>query len=225
MSVEFELNAEPRDDLGKGASRRLRRQGRVPAVMYGAGGDVRALSLHHNEVMHQLQNDAFYSHILNVKIGSQEERAILRDLQRHPFKPAILHMDLQRVTAHEKLRMRVPLHFLNEESARGVKEEGGVISHLMIDLEVTCLPKDLPESIEVDVADLGLGDSIHLSELKLPEGVEIPELVHGPEHDLAVVNVHHRRIETEEEEEEAAEIEAEGAAAADDEELPDADKG
>lgn len=203
MSVDFELNAEPRNAIGKGASRRLRREGRIPAILYGGGQQPESLSLEHREVLKQLDNEAFYSHILTINLGSRVERAILRDLQRHPFKPTVLHMDFQRITADEKLRVNVPLHFLNEGHARGVKQQGGVISHLLIDVEVSCLPKDLPEFIEVDLADLGLGESIHLSELKLPEGVEIVQLSQGPEHDVAVVSIYHSRTASAEEEGEA----------------------
>ena len=193
MSVEFVLHAEPRDVSGKGASRRLRRAGRVPAILYGAGREPEMLSLAHNELLKDLENEAFYSHILNVNLDSRTERAILKDLQRHPFKPAILHVDLQRVSADEKIRLHVPLHFINQEIARGVKQQGGAVSHHLIDVEVACLPKDLPEFIDVDIAGLGLGESIHLSELRLPEGDELPQLAQGLEHDVTVVSIHGRK--------------------------------
>lgn len=205
MSVEFVLNAEPREERGKNASRRLRREGRVPAVLYGGGQAPEGLSLEQSQIKQQLNNEAFYSHILQINIGSRQEQAILRDLQRHPFKPLALHLDLQRVTADEEIRVHVPLHFIHENIARGVKEQGGVISHLMIDVEVSCLPNDLPEFIEVDVANLGIGESIHLSELKLPAGVEIVPLAQGPEYDVPVVSIHHARTAAAEEEAEAAE--------------------
>ncbi len=198
MSVAFELIAEPRQDVGKGASRRLRRTGRVPAVLYGGNKAPESLSLDHNEIVKQLKHEGFYSHILNISVGSRKESAILKDLQRHPYKPTILHMDLQRVSADEAIRVHVPLHFINEQTAKGVKQEGGVVSHLMIDVEVACLPKDLPEFIEVDLSDLGLGESIHLSELKLPEGVEVVALTHGAEYDVPVANIHHARRAAEE---------------------------
>jgi large subunit ribosomal protein L25 len=198
MSVAFELNAEPRHDMGKGASRRLRRQGRVPAVLYGADKAPETLSFVQHDVLHQLGNEAFYSHILQVNIGSRKEQAILRDLQRHPYKPMILHMDLQRVTADEKVRVHVPLHFINEDIAPGVKQQSGAISHFRIEVEVSCLPKDLPEFIEVDLVELPMGEAIHLSQLKLPAGVEIVEL--SAEHDVPVVSIHGQRAEVEEKE-------------------------
>lgn len=207
MSVEFVLNAEPRSDTGKGASRRLRRQGRVPVVLYGGDKQPEALSCELREILKQLDNEAFYSHILQINLGSRVEQVILRDVQRHPFKPVVLHMDLQRVSADAKIRVHVPLHFLNQETARGVKQQGGLVSHHLIDVEVSCLPKDLPEFIEVDLADLGLGESIHLSELKLPGGVEIAALTHGSEYDVPVVSIHHaRRTAVEEAEAEAGPV-------------------
>ncbi len=196
MSVAFELNAEPRHAVGKGASRRLRRQGRVPAVLYGADKASETLSFVQYDILHQLGNEAFYSHILQVNIGSRREQAILRDLQRHPYKPMILHMDLQRVTADEKVRVHVPLHFINEDIAPGVKQQGGAISHFRIEVEVSCLPGDLPEFIEVNLAELPMGEAIHLSQLKLPAGVEIVEL--SAEHDVPVVSIHGQRAEVEE---------------------------
>jgi large subunit ribosomal protein L25 len=192
MSEGFELIAQPRTGVGKGASRRLRRQGWVPAIMYGGHKDPESLSFIHKDVMHQLENEAFYSSILNVKIGDRTERAILRDLQRHPFKPAIQHLDLQRVSEDEKIRVHVPLHFLNEAQCRGVRLEGGEISHVLNEVEVTCLPKDLPEFIEIDVANLSIGEIVHMSDLQLAEGVELVELAHG--NDAAIVNVHHTRV-------------------------------
>jgi large subunit ribosomal protein L25 len=144
MAISFELNAEPRTDTGKGASRRLRHAGKIPAIMYGGNKDPESLTLDHNEVIRNLEHEAFYSHILTVKVGGTETRAVMRDLQRHPSKPFVQHMDLQRVSESEKLRMHVPLHFLGEETAPGVKA-GGMVSHEIIEVEVECLPKDLPE--------------------------------------------------------------------------------
>jgi len=188
MSVDFVLNAERRNDEGKGASRRLRRTGRVPGVIYGAGKDAVSISLNHKDLLKNLESEAFYSHILTVKLDSGEEQAILKDLQRHPSKPAVLHIDLQRVSANEKIRVHVPLHFMGEEVAPGVKQGGGVVAHSLTEVEVSCLPKDLPEFIEVDLSKLDLNEPVHLSELKLPAGVEIVELAHG--HDLPVVSIH-----------------------------------
>ncbi len=192
MSITFELKAEPRSDLGKGASRRLRRAGQVPAILYGGGQDPQPLVLNHLDVLNQLKNDAVYSHVLTLKVGDRVESAVLRDLQRHPFKPTILHLDFLRVSADRKLRVHVPLHFVNAETAPGVKQQGGVVSHALIDIEIACLPKDLPEFIEVDLNGLGLGEAIHLSGVKLPDGVE--QAIHvalDSESDVIVVSIHH----------------------------------
>jgi large subunit ribosomal protein L25 len=208
MSEGFELIAQPRPDVGKGASRRLRRQGWVPAVIYGGQKDAESLSLVHKDLAHELANEAFYSSILNIRINGRTEKAILRDIQRHPFKPFIMHIDLQRVSEDQEIRVTLPLHFINEEQCRGVKQEGGEISHVLNEVEITCLPKDLPEFIEVDIIDLGLGETIHLSDLKVPEGVTLVELAH--ENDAAVVNVHHVRVARLDEEESAEDAEEGG---------------
>jgi large subunit ribosomal protein L25 len=200
MAVSFELNAEPRKDTGKGASRRLRRAGSVPAILYGGKEEPRALTLNHNQVLRSLEHEAFYSHILTVNIGGTGTRAVLRDLQRHPSKPTILHVDLQRVSETEKLRMHVPLHFLGEDIAPGIKLGGGMVMHELIEVEVECLPQDLPEYIEVDISALDVGDSLHLSDLKVPQGLTLVELARGEDHDLGVVSIHARRGGGEEEE-------------------------
>ncbi|MDY6979638.1 MAG: 50S ribosomal protein L25/general stress protein Ctc [Pseudomonadota bacterium] len=207
---DFVLQAESRSDQGKGASRRLRRTGRVPAVMYGAGKDPAMLSLDHDELVNQLKNEAFFSSILTVKVGNNEDQVILKDLQRHPGKPYILHMDLLRVSANEAIRVNVPLHFMNEEKCPGVKE-GGVITHNLTEVEVSCLPGNLPEYIELDLAQLDIDQTVHMSELKLPEGVELVELMHGEEHDQPVVAIHMPRAAKEETEEEEGGEEAEAA--------------
>ena len=209
----FELDAEPRGDLGKGASRRLRREGKLPGIVYGSKKDATAISLKHNDVMHQLENEAFYSHILTLNIGKDREQVILKDLQRHPYKPAILHIDFLRIDEKEKLTIRVPLHFINEAKCIGVKQGGGVISHIMNELEISCLPKDLPEYIEVDLENINVGDAVHLGELQLPEGVESYSLLHGGDADQPVVTVHLPRV-AEEEMPAAVEGEPEAAAAA-----------
>ena len=210
MAISFELNAEPRTDTGKGASRRLRHTGKIPAIMYGGNKDPESLTLDHNEVIRNLEHEAFYSHILTVKVGGSETRAVLRDLQRHPSKPFVQHMDLQRVSESEKLRMHVPLHFSGEDIAPGVKA-GGMVSHEIIEVEVECLPKDLPEYIEVDISGMDVGESLHLSDLKMPEGAVLLELARGEGHDLGVVSIHTKRGTTELEEEEGApEAAAEG---------------
>ena len=210
MAISFELNAEPRTDTGKGASRRLRHAGKIPAIMYGGNKDPESLTLEHNEVIRNLQHEAFYSHILTVKVGGSETRAVLRDLQRHPSKPFVQHMDLQRVSESEKLRMHVPLHFVGEETAPGVKA-GGMVSHEIIEVEIECLPKDLPEYIEVDISGMEVGESLHLSDLTMPEGAVLLELARGEGHDLGVVSIHAKRGTAELEEEEGApEAAAEG---------------
>ena len=208
MAISFELNAEPRSDTGKGASRRLRHAGKVPAIMYGGGKDPESLTLSLNEVIRNLENEAFYSHILNVKVGSAKTRAVLRDLQRHPSRPVIMHMDLLRVSESEKIKMNVPLHFAGEDIAPGVKE-GGLVSHELVEVEIECLPRDLPEYIEIDISALEIGDSLHLSDLVVPEGVTVLELARGEGHDLSVVSIHARRVIVEEEEEAAPEAAAE----------------
>jgi len=203
----FEINAEPRTDVGKGASRRLRHAGRVPGILYGSGTDVTMVSFNHDDLVTRLDYEAFFSHILTVKVDGRSESVVLKDLQRHPYKRIIIHVDFQRVRENEALTMRVPLHFMNEDKCPGVKTEGGVISHVMTEVEVTCLPKDLPEYIEVDMSDMHLNDTIHLGELTLPEGVILTALEHEGDPEQPVVNVHMRRVEVEEseEEEEAAE--------------------
>jgi len=205
MAISFEINAEPRTDTGKGASRRLRHTGKVPAIMYGGGKDPESLTLSHNEVLRNLQHEAFYSHILTVKVNGSGTRAVLRDIQRHPGKPVIMHMDLQRISESEKLKMHVPLHFLGEETAPGVKA-GGLVSHDMTEVHIECLPKDLPEFFEIDISGMEIGDSLHLSDIKVPETVSLIELARGEGHDLAVVSIHVKRVV--EEVEEAPEVEA-----------------
>ena len=190
MQENFELICEVRTAEGKGASRRLRREGKVPAILYGGHEAPVPLTLSHNELMKHLAHESFYSHILTVKHDGKTEKAVLRDVQRHPAKPVVLHIDLLRVSESEKIRMNVPLHFLNGETCNGVKQQGGIVSHLMTEVEVSCLAKDLPEFIAVDLAELSVGDSIHLSQLNMPAGVEVVELMHGPEHDQAVVSIH-----------------------------------
>ncbi|MEA3413087.1 MAG: 50S ribosomal protein L25/general stress protein Ctc [Pseudomonadota bacterium] len=205
MSSDYVLVAEPRNDLGKGASRRLRRECKVPAIIYGGAKDPQALSLDHNALIHSLENEAFYSHVLNIKIGDTDESALLKDLQRHPARPMILHVDLLRVSADQEVRVNVPLHFVNEDSSVGVKQEGGAVSHLLTDVEVSCLPKDLPEFIEVDLAQVHLNGSLHLSDLTPPKGVKLVELGHGEGHDHAVVTIHATRVSGSEDHEAAEE--------------------
>lgn len=187
---QFEVIAEPRDALGKGASRRLRRAGWLPGVLYGAGKDPVSLSMETSRIARQMENEAFFSHVLSVKVGGEEAQAVVKALQRDPATSQVLHVDLQRVSSTEELHMRVPLHFINEEDSPG-RRHGGVISHLMVDVEIGCLPRDLPEYIEVDMSGLDVGDSLHLSELVMPERVRLMPLVHDPENDQPVVTVQH----------------------------------
>ncbi len=205
MAEDFDLIAEFRDDMGKGASRRLRREGKVPAILYGAGRPPRNLAFDHNRVLQQLENESFYSSVLSVKVGDKEQAVILKDLQRHPAKRQILHMDLQRIREDEEIRMNVPIHFLNEATAPGVKQDGGKVSRLISDVEVVCLPKNLPEYLEVDIGDLGLDEMRYISDIPLPEGVEIPLLAQGEEADQPIVSIHIIREEIIEEEEEGLE--------------------
>jgi len=191
MSDEFTLSAEPREDVGKGASRRLRRASKVPTVIYGAEKAPASVSLDHDELIHNLDNEAFYSHILTVELGKKKEKVVLKDLQRHPYKLQVMHVDLQRVSAKEKLRLHVPLHFINESEAPGVRE-GGLVSHQMTEVEIQCLPKDLPEFIEVDLSSLELGGTLHLADLVAPKGVEIYALAHGSKGEEPVVGIHGR---------------------------------
>ncbi len=191
MQENFEIIAVSRSDQGKGASRRLRREGMVPGIIYGGGKDPEMFATKHNELIQHLDHEAFYSHILSVKMDGKSEKVVLKDLQRHPSKPFIQHLDLLRVADSDRIKMHVPLHFLNEDTAPGVKA-GGQVSHTLTDVEVVCAARDLPEFIEVDLGSLEVGDIIHLTELKLPEGVTLVALSHGDpaEHDAAVVSIH-----------------------------------
>mgnify|MGYP003574360892 FL=1 len=196
MKQIFEIEAQDRSDMGKGASRRLRRQGLVPGLLYGARREPRLLSMSHTDLIQRLEHEAFYSHVLTLKIGDQTQEVILKDLQRHPAKPFVQHVDFLRVRATEKLRTNVPIHLLNETTAVGVKLGGAVARHIP-DVEIICLPKDLPEFIEIDIAEMDMGDTVMLSELKLPAGVEL----YAAENDLPVVSVHSGYAEQEEVEE------------------------
>lgn len=189
MSGEFVLNAVVRGDVGKGASRRLRNDELVPAIVYGGTQQPRNVSLSHRELVKALENEAFFSHLITLKLESGAEEVILKDLQRHPARPRILHADFQRVSRDRKLHVHIPLHFINQEKCHGVKNQGGVIQHNANEVHVTCLPQDLPEYIEVDMTAYHVGQAVHLSELKLPAGVESVELSHGPEHDIPVATV------------------------------------
>jgi large subunit ribosomal protein L25 len=195
---QFEVNATTRELKGKGASRRLRHADNFPAIIYGANKDPVSLTIVHNEMLRHMENEAFYSHILTVNIDGTAESAILKDVQRHPSKPRIMHIDFQRVSDDIELTMQVPLHFTNEIDCPAVKLNGGLISHEASDVEIRCLPKNLPEFIEVDLAEMDINDVVHLSDLKLPEGVTITALEHGSSHDLPVAHANKRREEEEE---------------------------
>lgn len=208
--LNFELDAEPRADVGKGASRRLRHANLVPAVVYGAGEDPTSLTLSHDKVFVALSHEAFYSHILTLKVGKKSEKVILKAIQRHPAKPRVQHIDFQRVRADQKLHMHVPLHFIGADEAPGA-QEGGIVSHNMTDIEVSCLPAHLPEHIEIDISHMVMDQVLHLSDIKLPKGVELVAFTHGVEgHDLPVASIHMPHIE-EEPIESVEEVAAEGA--------------
>ena len=191
MAQEFTLQAFPRDVKGKGASRRLRRvERKIPAIVYGGEGkEAQSITLWHNDLKKAIENEAFFSHIITLDVDGKKEDVILKDLQRHPYKPILTHADFLRVEKGHKITVQVPIHFLNEESAPAVKLQGGLISREAMEVEVVCLPDDLPEFIEVDLYDVGLDQIVHLSDLKLPKGVEIVALQQGEDHDHPVVSI------------------------------------
>jgi large subunit ribosomal protein L25 len=194
MKTSFELVADPRDGVqGKGASRRLRRSGKVPAILYGGHNEPRQILLDHQNLLTLLVNERFFSTILQLKIGGESQAAIVKDVQRHPAKNQILHMDLQRVLENEQIRMEIPLHFKGGAGAPGVKTQGGVISHLLNLVQVMCLPKDLPEFLEIDLSSMEINDIKRLSDIPLPAGVQLVDLAHG--RDEPVVSIHHPRAE------------------------------
>ncbi|HHA18479.1 MAG TPA: 50S ribosomal protein L25/general stress protein Ctc, partial [Methylophaga sp.] len=178
MSSNFTLAAELRSDTGKGASRRLRHADVVPAIIYGADKEPAMITIKHKDLAYACEDEAFFSHILSMEVNGKAEQVIIKDMQRHPAKLQIMHADFLRVDAKHALHVNVPLHFLNEEGCVGVKE-GGIVSHVMTELEVSCLPADLPEFIEVDMANIAVGESVHLTELILPEGVSSLILMQG----------------------------------------------
>src|SRR6187431_297587 len=211
MRISFELAAEFRDGQGKGASRRLRHSGRVPAILYGGHVEPRAITLDHQKLMTLVDNEKFYSSIINLVVGDKKQAAIVKDLQMHPARNAIVHVDMQRVQENEKIRIHIPIHFKGEAASPGVKTEGGVVSHRIADIEISCLPKDLPEFIELDLSGMHINESKHLSDLPLPAGVTIPSVAKG---NSVVVTIHPPRAEEPEPTAEAAAATpAEGAAA------------
>ena len=190
MSTNFVINARSREDTGKGASRRLRRQsGEVPAIIYGGKKHAEKISILHKDITKALENEAVYSSIISLSVDGKAEDTIIKDIQRHPAKQVILHLDFLRVSKTTKLQTRVPLNFLNEDICIGVKMGGGLIAHTMTDIEVSCLPKDLPESIDVDMEQIDVGQIVHLSDIKMPSGVESVSLSQGAEYDLTVSSV------------------------------------
>jgi large subunit ribosomal protein L25 len=196
VKESFVVNAELRTDQGKGASRRLRRTGKVPAIIYGGKEPPQQLSVVQHEMSKHLETEAFYSHILTLKFDGKEQQAVLKDIQRHPAEPVFLHFDFQRVFADQAIRMEVPLHFIGGEKCPGVKVDGGIVEHHVVQVEVECLPRDLPEFIEVDLSAMALNQTVHLSQLKLPAGVTLIELRHG--NDQSVASVHMPRVVEEE---------------------------
>jgi len=190
MSGQFELQAEIREDLGKGASRRLRRLANlVPAIIYGGNKDPQPLTLIRKDLEKALENEAFYSHVLTIRVGNEEQKAILKDLQRHPARESVMHADFLRVDDKTMVKVHVPIHFVNEDKCHGVKVQGGLIQHQVTDVEVQCLPADIPEFLEVDMLEVHTGQIIHLSDIALPKGVSSVALALGEDHDLAVASV------------------------------------
>lgn len=213
MSI-FELNAETRSDSGKGASRRLRRDGKIPAIMYGGSDEPQSIMLGHNDILKRLEHEAFFAHVLTITIDGAVSKVVLRDMQRHPAKPTIMHMDFMRIDENKPIRVHTPLHFIGEDAAPGVKA-GGLVTHELVEVEIEVLPKYLPEFIEIDISALDIGDSLHLTDLNLPETGVLVELARGESHDQPVVSIHARRGELEETDEvEAADAAGEGDTAA-----------
>ena len=204
--MQFEINAQARTLQGSGASRRLRRAGKVPGIIYGGEAAPQAIEIDHNELLLNLKKEAFHASILNIVLDGKKQQVLLRDTQRHAYKPLVLHIDFQRVDAKQELHIKVPLHFINEEIAPGIKLAGGLVNHVVTELDIECLPKDLPEFIEIDIGALNVGDSIHISEIKLPKGVKLGQ--HGAD-DSVVVGVVGKGGGSDEE---AAAVEGEAAA-------------
>jgi large subunit ribosomal protein L25 len=208
MKKSFNVGADSRDDQGKGASRRLRRTGKVPAILYGGKGEAKNVTLDQQNLLTMIEDEKFYSSIITLHLDGQDQQAIIKDIQMHPARNQVLHVDLQRVLADVAIRIHIPLHFLNAATCPGVKVQGGLVSHLRTDIEITCLPKDLPEAIEVDMAAMNLNDTIFMRDLQLPAGVTVPELNQG--RNAPVVSIHAPRAE----EPEPVAVEAAAATAA-----------
>jgi large subunit ribosomal protein L25 len=209
MSTEFTLNAKSRTNKGKGASRRLRRLvGEIPAIVYGGEKAPEQISLSHKDVIKALENEAFYSHIVALKINDEVQNVIIKDIQRHPAKAIVLHMDFLRVSQTTKLTTKVPLHFINENNCIGVKKNGGLIAHSMTELDIQCLAENLPEYLEVDMTNIDLGQTLHISDIQLPEGVQSVALSHGDDHDLLVVAVNKPKASVEQDDSETSDEDA-----------------
>ena len=210
----IEVNAISRSLQGTGASRRLRRTGKVPGIVYGGEHPAQNIELDHNSLFHQLKQEAFHASILSMSLDGKKDRVLLRDVQMHPWRQQVLHVDFQRVSADKKIHMKVPLHFINADIAPGVKTGGGIVSHVMNEIEISCLPDDLPEFVEVDLQHLELGHSVHLADVKLPQGVDSPQLVRGDDAVVATVQIPRALVEPEPEVAPAAEaVAVEGAPA------------
>ena len=206
MNKSFVVGAEPRNDQGKGASRRLRHAGKVPAILYGGKGEASNITLNQLSLLTMIDDERFYSTIITVNVDGKPEQAIVKDIQLHPARKAVLHVDLQRVLADHPIRLHLPIHFVNAATSPGVKVQGGIVSHLKSDVEIVCLPKDLPEALTVDMGNMSLNDTIFLKDIPLPAGVTVPELAKG--RDIPVVSIHSPRAE------EAEPVATEAAAAA-----------
>ncbi len=204
MNQSFELKAEKRSSLGTAPSRRMRKEGKIPAVVYGGGSAPADVILSHSAILKSLENEAFYSHVLSIEVDGKKEDVLLKDVHRHPNGKHILHLDFLRVGADTKIRKLVPIHFVGEDVAPGVKL-GGQLTHTMNSVEIVCLVKDLPEFIEVDLSNLGLGETFHLTDIKLAEGMKIAELMQGGDHNQSVAVIHKPRGASADETEEAAE--------------------
>jgi large subunit ribosomal protein L25 len=209
MSEQMAIEATLRSDLGKGASRRLRRHAdHIPAIIYGAGKDPASLTMIRKDLEKALENEAFYSQVINVNVDGDIQPAILKDLQRHPAKNLVMHADFMRIDVNVELKVNIQLHFINEDKCEGVRIEGGIIEHMLVELEVLCLPGKIPEYIEVDMEALTTGDIVHISDLKLPEGVVSTALALGEDHDMAVATVAAKRGSAEDDEEDEGAVEA-----------------
>lgn len=210
MAADFQLTVEPREGKGTGSSRRLRREGLVPGILYGGTRDNLSIQLKHNELLHSLEVEAFHSAIITLKYGDIEQDVVIRSVDMHPYRQQVMHVDLQRIDENATLRMTVPIHYMGEEDAPGVKLDGGIVTKMINDAEVQCLPKDLPENLEVDISGLAMNESVHLTDLKLPEGVELVHFISGGE-DLAIAAVSAPKTSAADEAEDAAaEAAAEG---------------